>query len=314
MKKEQSLIKILVCDDDPQDRKLIRAYLNQNTDREMVMLEAGRTDEIQTALDKGRVDLVLMDIQMPGKSGVEWLEEIVAKQAAPVVMLTGHGNEELAVQSLQQGAVGYLPKSNLSSGKLIETIDSAIEKWRGMILSQANQEELERMVNIDSLTGLLNKRAVMQKLDDQITQARRYQEDLAILMLDIDHFKRVNDTYGHITGDDVLEKVGTSLQASVREADIAGRYGGEEFVAVLPNTDLSDAMVVAERIRQRINALEMKDLKGDSFSITVSQGLANYEPGDERSSLLSRADNALYAAKDNGRDRIETSEPVSSGI
>ena len=115
MKVKQPLLKILVCDDGPADRKLIRAYLRQVEDREIVVLEAGQMGEIQSALDKGRVDLVLMDIQMPEKSGMEWLEQIVEKQMAPVVMMTGSGSEEVAVQSLQKGAVGYLPKSRLST-------------------------------------------------------------------------------------------------------------------------------------------------------------------------------------------------------
>jgi len=118
--KKQSLLKILVCDDDPADRKLCRTYLQQIDSREIVLIEAGQKDEIQNALDRGRIDLVFMDIQMPEKSGMEWLAEIVKKQAAPVVMLTGSGSEEVAVQSLQEGAVGYLAKSTLSSKKLAE--------------------------------------------------------------------------------------------------------------------------------------------------------------------------------------------------
>ena len=103
-----------------------------STDRGIVLLEAGQIAEIQDALDKGRVDLVLMDIQMPEKSGMEWLAEIVEKQTAPVVMLTGSGSEEIAVQSIQEGAVGYLPKSNLSKENLRNTMDAALEKWRRM--------------------------------------------------------------------------------------------------------------------------------------------------------------------------------------
>lgn len=314
VKKRQTPIKILVCDDDPQDRKLIRYYLRQKTDREIVMLEAGQTAEIQMALDKGRVDLVLMDIQMPEKSGMEWLKEIVEKQIAPVVMLTGHGSEETVVQSLKQGAIGYLPKSKLCMEKLVDTIDAAMAMWRELQISKANQEQLERFVNIDSLTGLLNRRAILHRLDEQITHARRYGEKLSVIMLDIDRFKRINDKYGHIAGDDVLEKVAVWLQRRLRDTDSAGRYGGEEFVIVLPKTDLSAALVIAERIGKSIKAAKMKDLKGNVFSVTISQGLARYKPGDDRSSLISRADSALYRAKQNGRNRVETSELITSGI
>ncbi len=316
MGKEQKLLKILICDDDPQDRKLIQAYLRRKKGREIAILEAGQTAEIQMALDKGRIDLILMDIQMPVKSGMEWLSEIVEKQVAPVVMLTGFGNEEIAVQSLQHGAIGYLPKGKLSAEKLIATIDKAMEKWRELQASRANQEQLEIMANIDPLTGLLNRRAIQNKLDDAIAYTRRYGGDLSVLMLDIDHFKRINDEYGHIAGDDVLDKVASFLQTKIRDTDTAGRYGGDEFIIILPKANLPSALVAAERIRKTLAKAKMKDLKGNEFGITVSQGLASYRAGDARSSFIYRADDALNRAKQNGRNRVETvetSELTTSG-
>ena len=307
MEVKQPLLKILVCDDDPADRKLVRAYLQQIDDREIVLLEAGRRDEIQDALDKGRIDLVFMDIQMPEKSGMEWLAEIVEKQTAPVVMLTGSGSEEVAVQSLQKGAVGYLPKSKLSTEKLVETIDDALKRWRQIQQSRANQEELERLANFDSLTGLLNRGAILRKLGEQIKHTNRYSEGISLDMLDIDYFKKVNDQYGHLTGDDVLEKVAILVQQNIRDTDSVGRYGGEEFIIILPRTDLSSALIVAERVRKAIEASEMKDSEGNVFGITVSQGISIYKSGDDEYSLISRADNALYKAKGNGRNRVETS-------
>jgi len=304
---QPSLLKILVCDDDPADRKLVRTYLRQMTDREIVLLEAGQIAEIQNALDKGRVDLVLMDIQMPEKSGMEWLAEIVEKETAPVIMMTGSGSEEIAVRSLQEGAVGYLPKSSLSRENLMKTIDAALEKWRRMQQGKADQEKLERLANFDLLTGLENRRAILRRLEEQIKHANRYKEELSLIMLDLDHFKEVNDHYGHLTGDDVLESVATLVRQSIRDTDTAGRYGGEEFIIVLPKTDLPTALYVAERIREAIAAAEMRDSEGNVFSITVSQGLSSYEPGEDEHSLISRADVALYRAKEGGRNRVETS-------
>ena len=307
LKAEQPLLKILVCDDDPADRKLVRVHLGQVADKEIVMLEAGERAEIQKALAKGRVDLVLMDIQMPEKSGMEWLAEIVEKQMAPVVMLTGSGNEEVAVQAIQEGAVGYLPKGSLSKEKLVETIDAALEKWRLMQQSRANQEELERLANLDSLTGLHNRRAILHRLDEEIRQVRRYKGELSLTMLDIDHFKKVNDQYGHLTGDEVLENVAALMQQNVRNTDSVGRYGGEEFIVVLPKTDLSLAGIMAERLRIAIEAAEMRDSEGNTFGITVSQGVSSYKPGEDELAVISRADDALYRAKQNGRNRVETS-------
>ena len=304
---KQPLLKILVCDDDLADRKLVGAYLQQIADREIVVLEAGQRAEIQNALNKGRVDLVLMDIQMPEKSGMEWLAEIVEKQVAPVVMLTGAGSEEIAVQSIQEGAVGYLPKGSLSKEKLVETINTALEKWRRMQQGKADQEKLEKLANFDSLTGLYNRRSILRKLGEQLKYARRYREELSLIMLDIDHFKKVNDQYGHLTGDEVLAEVATLIRQNIRVVDAAGRYGGEEFIIILPKTDLSSALVIAERIRKTIEATEMKDFEGKVFGITVSQGLSSWKPGDDEYSLISCADDALYGAKENGRNRVETS-------
>ncbi len=310
----QSLFKILVCDDDPADRKLVRTYLRHVEDREIVLIEAGQKTEIQDALDKGRIDLVFMDIEMPEKSGMEWLAEIVGKHTAPVVMLTGSGSEEVAVQSLQEGAVGYLSKGTLSVEKLTEAVDNAIKKWQQMKQSQADQEELERLANIDSLTGLLNRRAILYQFNEYIRYTRRYNEELSLSMLDIDHFKTVNDIYGHLIGDDVLEKVAGIVMQNIRNTDKVGRYGGEEFIIVLPKTGLSPALKLAERIRRKIESFKIKDSQGEIFRVTASQGIAGYKPGDDEYSLISRADKALYQAKEKGRNRIEVIEQVYSEL
>jgi len=302
---KQPLIKILICDDDPADRKLVRTYLQRITDREIVLLEAGHTEEIQNALDKGRIDLVLMDNQMPGKSGMEWLAEIAKKQLAPVVMLTGSGTEEIAAQAFQEGAVGYLPKGSLSREKLSNIIDVALDKWTRLQQAMADKEKLEKLATFDSLTGLYNRRAILGKLRELINLANRYKEDFSLSMLDIDHFKKVNDRYGHLTGDEVLEEIATLIRQNIRDTDIVGRYGGEEFIIILPKTTLSSAWVVAERLRSIIEKAEMKDSAGNIFAITVSQGLAGWERGEDAYSLISCADEALYKAKEKGRNCVQ---------
>jgi len=303
----QSLLKILICDDDQADRKLVRTYLQQVTGREVVLLEAGQTEEIQNALDKGRIDLVLMDNQMPGKSGMDWLSEIVERQLAPVVMLTGSGTEEVAVEALQEGAVGYLSKNNLSQEKLVNTIDAALDKWTQLQQARADKKELERLANSDSLTGLYNRQAILDKLGELINRAKRYQENFSLSMVDVDLFRRVNDQYGHLTGDEVLEKIATLIRRNIRDTDVAGRYGGEEFIILLPLADLSSALVVAERIRSVTESTEMKDSGENVFAVTVSQGLSSWEPDEDAHSLISRTDEALYRAKENGRNRVEIS-------
>ena len=220
----------------------------------------------------------------------------------------------MAVESLKQGAIGYLSKNRLTSDRLEVEIEQTTEKWQAYLRSKADQEQLERLANIDPLTGLLNRRAILNKLDEYIASSRRYDEKLSIIMLDIDHFKVVNDKYGHMVGDDVLERLSVTIRGRVRDTDALGRYGGEEFLMVMPRTDFSAALMVGERIRVTIAKTEMMDAQGGSFYITVSQGITSHRTGDDRNSMISRADDALYRAKANGRNRVEALELTTSVI
>lgn len=299
------LLKILVCDDNPADCEFVCTCLRQITDREVVLLRADRTQEIQSALDKGRIDLVLMDSQMPRKSGREWLAEISKRQLAPVVLLTGSGTEEVAMQGFREEAIACLPKNSLSLDKLSNTINVALDKWIRLQQAKADREKLERLATFDPLTGLYNRHAILGRLREQVNLAYRYKEDCSLIMLDIDHFRKVNDHYGHLTGDEVLEKVAALIRGNIRDTDIAGRYGGEEFIIVLPRTDLASSWVAAERLRSIIETARMKDSDGNAFSVTASQGLVGWERNDDGASLISRAGEALCKAKEKGRNRVQ---------
>lgn len=302
---EQPLIKILVCDDDPAGRELIRSCLQGITHKEIVLLEGVHAEEIQNALDKRRIDLVLMDNRMLGKLGMEWLGEMLKKQLAPVVVLTDFEDEEIAVQTFQEVAVGYLPKSDLSREKLKNIIDVALDKWTRLQQAVADKEKLERLANLDLLTGLYNRRAILGKLCEYVNLANRYKDDFTLIMLDIDYFREVNVRYGYLAGDQVLESIATLVRSNIRCTDIAGRYGGEEFIIILPKTNLSVSWVVAERLRSIISQAELRDADGNVFAITVSQGLAGWEHRDDATTLISRADEALRKAKEKGRDRVQ---------
>lgn len=302
---EQPLTKILVCDDDPADRELVCTCLQQMTGREIVVIEAWHTKEIQDALRKRRIDLVLVDSHMAGKPGTEWLAKVSKRQLAPIIMLSGSRTKEVETQAFREQTLGYLPKDDLSLDKLSNAINVALDKWIRLQRAKADRDELERLMTCDPLTGLPNRQTILGKLRELVNLANRYREDFSLILLDIDHFRKVNDRYGYFTGDEVLEKIATLIRGNIRNTDIVGRYGGEEFIIVLPNTNFSSSWVAAERLRTIIEKAKFKDSTGNVFTVTVSQGLVGWERNDDAASLISRAGEALRKAKEKGRNRVQ---------
>jgi diguanylate cyclase (GGDEF)-like protein/PAS domain S-box-containing protein len=172
--------------------------------------------------------------------------------------------------------------------------------------------ELERLARFDMLTGALNRRSTLGKLTEWVVHTRRYGGNLSVVMMDIDHFKQVNDQYGHQVGDRVLADVAGLLHRSVRTTDFVGRYGGEEFLIVLPRTDATGAAVMAERMRAHLQGTTMHDAAGGTFGVTASFGAAQWR-NEDVDSLVGRADQALYAAKAAGRNRVEVAATDGSG-
>ena len=170
---------------------------------------------------------------------------------------------------------------------------------------EKKNSELERLAYYDTLTGLLNRRAILEKLDEWLQHVLRYHDRLSVVMVDIDHFKHVNDTLGHRTGDRVLAEIAGLMRRSIRQTDHCGRYGGEEFLVILPRTDAAGAALMSERMRSAIDGTPMRRSDGGTFKITASFGVAECCEGDNEDLLVSRADAALYRAKDNGRNRTE---------
>lgn len=170
---------------------------------------------------------------------------------------------------------------------------------------EKKNSELERLAYYDTLTGLFNRRAILEKLDEWLRQVRRYSDRLSVVMVDLDHFKHVNDTLGHRTGDRVLADIAGLMRRSVRQADFCGRYGGEEFLVILPQTDVTGAAIMAERMRTALEGTPMRAPEGGTFKMTASFGAAEHCDGDDEDLLVGRADAALYRAKKRGRNRTE---------
>jgi two-component system cell cycle response regulator len=182
----------------------------------------------------------------------------------------------------------------------------------GALRMAALVEETQRQASIDLLTGLMNRRAFLPAVRAEVARGQRYGQELSVLLLDIDHFKMINDRFGHAAGDQVLSAVGRTLQSTLRNTDFAARWGGEEFVVALTCTDVEGGRVVAERTRRAVEALVVDDGHGVRIPVTASVGLASLQPNENVDQLMDRADRAMYAAKYAGRNRVGIDDPTSS--
>lgn len=298
-----SQLRIIICVREPAERWLVGTYLQQ-THRDITAVETDAMSEAKVAVDQEKVDLILVDIDELGISDY-WLGRIVENQLAPVVVLTGSWTEDEAEALFPRGTVHCICKSRLSREHLIDTIDYAMTEWQAIRRGVARQDELEKLSNSDSLTGVYNRRATLQRLEESISRARRYHEELSILLFDVDRFMWLNHLIGRAAADVALERIASLLRRKLRDCDIIGRYGGDEFLVVLPHTGIDSAWVAAERVRTSIEELEIGDAEGRIHPITVSAGLASYEPGDDITAMTHRAEICLCQAKENGRNRVE---------
>ncbi len=253
------------------------------------------------------VDFILCDLEMPRMDGFKFLAMLKGRQEVadtPVIIITGNEDRELKIKGLEQGACDFITKP-FDPEELVARMRVHLKiKHLQDDLRRSNELLLE-LSNTDHLTGLFNRRFLMEALDKEVQRSLRKNGQIALLLLDIDYFKRINDTYGHLQGDVVLQKVAIHIQKELRNYDIAARYGGEEFVAVLPDTSLKEAYNVADRIRLSIQGMHFAgSLSGER--ITVSTGVAIFPSPSiaDIDGLLRAADEALYRAKEQGRNCV----------
>ena len=216
------------------------------------------------------------------------------------------GNMKPFSQILQE-ANEELSSLNLSYEMLVMELKQAKEKAEKLAsdLKEAN-DKLRELVFRDSLTGLFNHRYFQELMEQELSRSQRYQRPLSLIMFDIDHFKKVNDTFGHPRGDLVLKAVSSVVKARTRDSDILARYGGEEFALVLPETDLNGAVVLAERCRKSVEQMEVQT-EGQTIKATISVGVTTFPPdsaGFGKAKVIDAADQALYNSKHTGRNRI----------
>jgi diguanylate cyclase (GGDEF)-like protein len=302
MKTTQDPIKILIVDDSSEDREVYIRHLKKIMDTSDYCIFESETGQEGIQLCKNEYpDCILLDYLLPDMDGLEFLSLLKEKgYPGAIIMLTGQGSEQVAVEAMKNGAQDYLVKDNYTS----EALNSAIVK----AVHNNQQDETKKWKTqalVAPLTHVLNRNAYNLTLEQTLRDFSRYKDPTILMVADIDHFKKVNDTYGHKAGDGVLRSVAASLNQSIRASDFIFRYGGEEFVILLKKCSLEQSKRVAEKIRLKVEENFSLD-KGQKLSVTVSLGLTQFKEKDTEDSVFQRADQALYAAKSNGRNRIET--------
>jgi diguanylate cyclase (GGDEF)-like protein len=256
-------------------------------------------------------DLVILDVSMPGATGYDVCRQLQAAgpHAPPVIFLTAHGTTSDRVTGLDLGAVDYVVKPFVPA--------ELTARARAALRQKVARDALAAEAATDGLTGLLNRRELDSRATELIALSRRYTRPLACLMIDIDHFKQVNDTYGHAAGDEVLRQVAARIRGVCRASDVAGRYGGEEFVLLLPDTDVNGALAVAEKVRTAVadGAISLPTAaSAGGIAVRVSVGVAGREATMlDPQALYAAADGALYQAKQMGRNRVSVA-PLSGGL
>jgi diguanylate cyclase (GGDEF)-like protein len=288
-----------------EDSKVVRAVLRRNLeDHGYAVLEADDGDSALRACRSTPPDAVLLDIEMPGLDGHQVLATMKADPELadiPVVFLTGRTNTADIVEGLRLGAHDYLKKP-FETSELLARVSAAVRVKTLLDELKAGNAELDRVSRHDALTGLANRREIDERLEGAMALVRRNEQQLTVLILDIDHFKRVNDTFGHAAGDVVLREFSNRLQGVLRTEDVAGRWGGEEFLIILPFTDLDGGATLGERMREVI-ASKPFALDSADLAVTVSIGCAAAD-GYDCAAVVRNADASLYRAKKLGRNQV----------
>jgi two-component system cell cycle response regulator len=304
-----SINAVLIAEDDPIFRRILESWFKK-WDYQVTAVENG-VDAWEVLQREDAPQLVILDWMMPGMDGIELCRRIRSRDQGVyryVLLLTAKDDKQDVIAGLEAGADDYLTKpfdvnelrARVRAGKRILDLQAALIRAK---------DDLQFAAAHDPLTGLWNRGAIIDLLKREVSRRQRSGEALGVIMTDIDYFKKINDTHGHLIGDAVLQEVTRRLAVGVRPYDVVGRYGGEEFLVVFPGCNAANLIVGAERLRHCIADQPIETSVGQ-ISVTLSLGLASVEPDEKETvdceAFLRNADEALYAAKARGRNRVET--------
>ena len=285
-------MKILIIEDNPDHADLTRLALDPHY--EICLFESGKDalSYLEGLARDARPAAILLDYSLPGMDGLTVFGRIMERgYDIPVIMVTGHGNEMIAVEAMKKGAYDYVVKSGNYRALLPSVIFKAVKQHEIEREKARLALDMERLVITDDLTGLFNRRYFYRKIEEEMVRAKRQNGKLTLILFDLDHFKGYNDTFGHLEGDRALKEVGKITLFSIREKIDSGcRYGGDEFAVILPGTDIKHADAVAGRIRRSVKEKKMGN-------IDISAGIVEYDCESSVERFIKTADDALYEAK-----------------
>ncbi len=300
---------ILAVDDISTNLKLLRVIL-EPVGYNLSFAKGG--NEALERVKTVKPDLILLDLMMPDMNGLEVCKQLKTdpKYAdIPIIFLTASSEQKHIINAFESGAVDYINKpfktaelfARIQNHLLLKhTIDEL--KSTQMDLQKA-LAEVQKLANTDPLTGVLNRRSLFDFAHQEFNRVSRYGSYFSLLLMDLDNFKKVNDNYGHQVGDKALCTVVQAIKNTIRNVDILGRYGGEEFMAILPETDAEQAFILAERIRQMVASNILETDQGN-LQLTISIGVTTYSTKDQSlDDIISRADKGVYQGKEQGRNK-----------
>ncbi len=301
---ESESIHILLVEDDEDDYLILRDCLLDLDGQVRFVLDWVPTyQDGLTHIQHANHDVYLIDHYLGERSGLDLLKEAIqAGCQEPMIIITGQSDPEIDQASLLAGATDYLEKNHITGLLLERAIRYAIERNRLL-------KQIRELAVRDALTGLYNRRELHRFLDYELIKSRRYKHPFSLLLMDIDHFKEINDRFGHRTGDEILQQVAQALLNHTRGCDLPARYGGDEFIIALPETPAGQAWYGAERLRKVVEELSVQANNGNrppkKLKITLSTGVAEY-PDDATTgeALINLADQALYRAKHQGCNQV----------
>jgi diguanylate cyclase (GGDEF)-like protein len=313
---------VLIVDDDALARDLLTRHLHAAGYAVAHAVDApAALDLLDAAAPAGRPRVLIVDWEMPGADGTQLCRMIRDREAefgfVYVIMLTVHTDKARLIEAFDAGVDDFLSKpfdggellARLRAGRRVLALESELsarvrDAERLTAQLAALNVQLETLAGTDALTGLPNRRRAMARLDEMLAHARRYGRPLACAMVDVDDFKRLNDTHGHATGDAALKVVARTLREALRGSDVVARIGGEEFLILLPDQTTADAAVVAERCRAAVATAAVLP-QHPAHHLTISVGVATLDPAaPDVTALLQAVDQALYDAKRSGKNRV----------